>query len=153
MILNWAKPVIYNYRADSKLAPSQWETSLRSNAVSRWLGTKLESALQSFHPNGWLYLVYFTLHQSMFVYNLFYSHHPCHELIKRYMLNVLFTWKVTQKHLGDGRCWQIARNFFCYTSNPYSPKPIHFLIWTKIENTAQITRHTTACLQEMQELV
>ena len=34
------------YRADSRLAPSQWETSLQSNAVSHWLGANLESALQ-----------------------------------------------------------------------------------------------------------
>ena len=33
------------YRADSRLAPSQWETSLQSNAVSHWLGTNLESTL------------------------------------------------------------------------------------------------------------
>ena len=33
------------YRADSKLVPSQWETSLQSNAVSHWLGASLESAL------------------------------------------------------------------------------------------------------------
>ena len=31
--------------ADSRLAPSQWETSLQSNAVSHWLGANLESAL------------------------------------------------------------------------------------------------------------
>ena len=30
---------------DSRLAPSQWETSLQSNAVSHWLGAKLESSL------------------------------------------------------------------------------------------------------------
>ena len=30
---------------DSRLAPSQWETSLQSNAVSHWLGANLESAL------------------------------------------------------------------------------------------------------------
>ena len=35
-----------NFRADSKLAPSQCETSLQSNAVSHWLGAKLESALE-----------------------------------------------------------------------------------------------------------
>ena len=34
-------------RADSRLAPSQWETSLQSNAVSHWLGTNLESALHT----------------------------------------------------------------------------------------------------------
>ena len=32
------------YRADSRFAPSQWETSLQSNAVSHWLGANLESA-------------------------------------------------------------------------------------------------------------
>ena len=32
------------YRADSTLAPSQWETSLQSNAVSHWLGTNPQSA-------------------------------------------------------------------------------------------------------------
>ena len=34
------------YSADSSLAPSQWETSLQSNAVSHWLGANLESAPQ-----------------------------------------------------------------------------------------------------------
>ena len=34
-----------SHRADSRLAPSQWETSLQSNAVSHWLGINLESAL------------------------------------------------------------------------------------------------------------
>ena len=33
------------YRADSRLAPSQWETSSQSNAVSNCLGANLESAL------------------------------------------------------------------------------------------------------------
>ena len=34
-------------RADSRLAPSEWETSLQSNAISHWLGANLESALQA----------------------------------------------------------------------------------------------------------
>ena len=33
------------HRADSRLVPSQWETSLQSNAISHWLGANLESAL------------------------------------------------------------------------------------------------------------
>ena len=33
-------------RADSRLAPSQWETLLQSNAVSHWLGLNLESAIK-----------------------------------------------------------------------------------------------------------
>ena len=32
-------------RVDSRLVPSQWKTSLQSNAVSHWLGANLESAL------------------------------------------------------------------------------------------------------------
>ena len=32
-------------RADSRLAPRQWKTSLQCNAVSHWLGANLESAL------------------------------------------------------------------------------------------------------------
>ena len=32
-------------RADSMLAPSQWETPLESNDISHWLGANLESAL------------------------------------------------------------------------------------------------------------
>ena len=46
----------YGIRDDSRLAPSQWETSLQSNAVSHssWLGANLESALgiiASTHPH------------------------------------------------------------------------------------------------------
>ena len=36
---------VYIFRADSRLAPSQWETLLQSSIVSHWLGTNLESAL------------------------------------------------------------------------------------------------------------
>ena len=35
------------HRDDSRLAFSQWETALQSNAVSHWLGANLESALIS----------------------------------------------------------------------------------------------------------
>ena len=34
--------IFIHYRADHKLAPSQWETSLQSNAVSHWLGANLK---------------------------------------------------------------------------------------------------------------
>ena len=47
-ILCWCvfvNPNWYMCRADSRLAPSQWETSLQSNTVSHWLGANLESAL------------------------------------------------------------------------------------------------------------
>ena len=47
-------------RAAYRFAPSQWETSLQSNAVSHWLGVNLESALSipehtfSYHIWRWL---------------------------------------------------------------------------------------------------
>ena len=37
--------IIHVYRADSRFAPSQWETSLLCNDVSHWLSASLESAL------------------------------------------------------------------------------------------------------------
>ena len=43
MVLNFTK--FSQNRADSRFAPSQWETLLQSNTVSHWLGT--ESALQN----------------------------------------------------------------------------------------------------------
>ena len=36
---------IYNYRADSRFAPSHWKTTLHCNDVCHWLGASLESAL------------------------------------------------------------------------------------------------------------
>ena len=45
-----------HYKADSRLAPSQWETSLQSNAVSHWLGANLESALPYGHVKSHLEL-------------------------------------------------------------------------------------------------
>ena len=40
----------YTGRADSKFAPSQWETALLCNDVSHWLGASLESR---FTPSQW----------------------------------------------------------------------------------------------------
>ena len=48
-VFSWVRPAVplqVQGRADSRLAPSQWETALQSNAVSHWLGANLESALQ-----------------------------------------------------------------------------------------------------------
>ena len=43
LVLLW----LYHHRADSRFAPSQWETALLCNDVSHWLGASLESALSS----------------------------------------------------------------------------------------------------------
>ena len=53
---------IDSFRADSRLVPGHWETSLQSNAVSHWLGANLESALLigylsiivTWHPKSYL---------------------------------------------------------------------------------------------------
>ena len=39
----------YTCRVDSRLAPSQWKTSLQSSTVSHWLGANLESALYMYN--------------------------------------------------------------------------------------------------------
>ena len=41
-----------NFKTDSRFAPSQWETSLQSNAVSHWLGANLGSVLNLFPSSG-----------------------------------------------------------------------------------------------------
>ena len=44
LIFNFSLHVTARCRVDSRFAPSQWEKSLQSNAVSHWLGASLESA-------------------------------------------------------------------------------------------------------------
>ena len=51
-----------NIRADSRLAPSQWETLLQSNAASHWLGANLESALN---------VIWFTTYLSLDIFLAF----------------------------------------------------------------------------------
>ena len=52
------------FRADSWFAPSQWETSLQSNAVSHWLGANLESAL---YVDWWISYSYLSTQFSCWV--------------------------------------------------------------------------------------
>ena len=43
----WCKPRV-NPRADTRLPPSQWETSLQNNTVSHWLGANIKCTLKSY---------------------------------------------------------------------------------------------------------
>ena len=43
------------HRADSRFAPSQWETVLFCNDVSHWLGASLESALDTYRFWFWMF--------------------------------------------------------------------------------------------------
>ena len=47
-------------RADSRLVPNQWETSLLSNAVSHWLGANLESASMSHNSRCYTSMIFLT---------------------------------------------------------------------------------------------
>ena len=82
----------YLHRADSRLAPSQWETALLCN-ISHWLGTKLESALFT-----WTYVEMFCFNVCNYSYfliwqKLYHHHkdlHSCHfpdNIIKCIFLN------------------------------------------------------------------
>ena len=47
-LIEGVRPIDHKkHRADSGHAPSRWETSLQSNAVSHWLCANLESALKT----------------------------------------------------------------------------------------------------------
>ena len=66
------------YRANSRLAPSQWETSLLSNAVSHWLGTNLEAAL--------IYITFVCfITKSFLTYSLFFPPTPALSTISRHL--------------------------------------------------------------------
>ena len=50
----------YIHRADSRFAPSQWETALLCKDVSHWLGVSLESVLYKEQANHqWIYLSFY----------------------------------------------------------------------------------------------
>ena len=80
-------PLPHNARADSRFAPSQWETALLRNDVSHWLGENLESAQNAhtcFGPS-WVTLNFqrakkkecptnTTIIEVYILYNLFWIH-------------------------------------------------------------------------------
>ena len=51
-----------NYRTESRFAPSQWETALLCNVVSRWLGASLESALNYMMKHNCVIRYYCPMH-------------------------------------------------------------------------------------------
>ena len=57
------------YRADSRPAPSQWETLLQSNAVSHWLGANLESALSIYSCSEFYFWQNITMIQKQKAHN------------------------------------------------------------------------------------
>ena len=56
----------FHCRADSRFAPSQWETSLQSNTISHWLGTSLEPPLHCDYNIRWIIYHVTHIYQIMF---------------------------------------------------------------------------------------
>ena len=66
LLIHASHTMFNKHRADSRLAPSQWETSLQSNAVSHWLGANLESALK--HIPSHISIWYKQVNENMMTY-------------------------------------------------------------------------------------
>ena len=130
-------------RAYSRFAPSQWETSLQSNAISDWLDTNLESAL----PQQWELGDVTTLIMANCIiasYNivsssgnhLFQIQHQA--ITKTIWWSGIseswqipfenlddFHWKFTGNHICCCKCGNQNRNFLLF-----SPQKIMLLIWS-----------------------
>ena len=90
------------YRADSQLAPSQWETSLQSNAVSHWLCANLESALRILYTFGGVAQTAFTGNISMFVPG--HSNGPCPRTIEPlYHPDILRSYGWHNSHISNSQ--------------------------------------------------
>ena len=70
IILQYTELYRYDYRADSRFAPSQWETSLQGNAISHWLDTNLESALDYVHLPWCVWITVSQQYQQLLFYEL-----------------------------------------------------------------------------------
>ena len=89
-------------RAVSRLAPSQWETPLQSNAVSHWLGANLESALMCMYV--FMCMSWFTwcrIRASPFEIECvsFYSHKITHTADIMCYIETTLTMNVSFHHL------------------------------------------------------
>ena len=79
--------LLHVFRADSGLAPNQWETSLQSYAISHWLDANLESALCFDYLYLLLLIIYWFCLQSInscmhfALHFLSNSQHPCLDAI------------------------------------------------------------------------
>ena len=76
----WTPMIIYVFRADSRFAPSKWEKSLQSNAVSHWLGASLESALCVTHNKKYQLLscwIYFRKYKNIFEFAIIFQQWDC----------------------------------------------------------------------------
>ena len=118
------------FRAESSSAPSQWETSLQSNAIYHWLGANLESALICWHqladPHTWWTPQYVgQLHIRTKHINCIWNIKRTMKLRMFSIFDLLNTQKYLsvsqnmQEYLNESQCWQ-----WIYVINP--------LIWNTV---------------------
>ena len=81
-------------RADSRIAPSQWETALLCNSVSHWLGASLESALSKLILQSLPYFIQVWKHWGLMT--------PCGDI--NLVQNVFTKWLTTPRHYTS-QCW------------------------------------------------
>ena len=96
------------FRVDSRLAPSQWETLLQSNAVSHWLGANLESTLYFAMIKLRVMSVTLSTIQEIFVY-------------LRFIFLLIWHWSLRLTHLPLDEMAAISQTIF---SDPF--------LWMKI---------------------
>ena len=94
------------FRADTRLAPSQWEMSLQCNVVSHWLGARLESALL-FHSQSLavddLMANFIAIDPSHKSHNASHKYPIMHHFVTEmctFLLQNVALWDMTQMHSG-----------------------------------------------------
>ena len=105
------------YRADSRLAPSQWQTALQSNAISHWLGANLEFSPAIMHqPYGCLPCSGDCLLFGGSSCIIFQA--ACSSSLEKFLLSTL--WRVVK--LSRGNPWFGCKSTLLATRAPHPPE-------------------------------
>ena len=136
----------FRYRTNSRLAPSQWETSLQSNAVSHWVGSKPRISpvdrfdlLRAANPSGscravWIFIAHSCIRGVNLVIDLFI----CRQLSSPSGLYL------EPERFGKYDIVILCSNLVTISSgNGLSPTPIQHLTYFQLSLMPQ-SHHTTA---------
>ena len=126
---NIYEKILNKHRADSRFAPSQWETALLCNDVSHWLGTGLESALKHIKQSlsrtrqKWIYKI--RTHRSLWwmktpLLGLFLSLRKFHMKnpiqLTRIFKKLDFDWLAVQQPANQKPCQKILVYWYGFLS-------------------------------------
>ena len=92
IFLQFDQTILCTHRADSRFAPSQWETALLCNDVSHWSGANIESALYTCRVFDGQYTYETGIISCM---------HPANERRRYNVTSSLIGWA----HLQNDPCW------------------------------------------------